>query len=109
MIELVTFGVIAVMLLLVYRSVIATFVACNILAAQGVPAITLARRAGTAPQPRATVTNMRTVEVFRDLGIEDRMRSVGNSLRFLKYNVQATSLASMEIFRYTSYGTGRRP
>ena len=83
-------------------------VASTILAAQGIPAITLARHPGTAPQPRATVTNMRTIEVFRDLGIEDRVRSIGNSLRFLKYNVQATSLAGMEIFRYTSYGTGRR-
>ena len=83
-------------------------VASTILAAQGIPAITLARHPGTANQPRATITNMRTVEVFRDLGIEDRVRSIGNSLRSLKYNVQATSLAGMEIFRYTSYGTGRR-
>jgi 2,4-dichlorophenol 6-monooxygenase len=83
-------------------------VASTILATQGIPAITLARHPGTANQPRATVTNMRTIEVFRDLGIEDRVRSIGSSLRFLKYNVQATSLAGMEIFRYTSYGNGRR-
>jgi 2,4-dichlorophenol 6-monooxygenase len=83
-------------------------VASTIIATQGIPAITLARHPGTANQPRATVTNMRTIEVFRDLGIEDRVASIGNSLRFLKYNVQATSLAGMEIFRYTSYGTGRR-
>lgn len=83
-------------------------IASTIFATQGIAAITLARHPGTANQPRATVTNMRTIEVFRDLGIEDRVASIGNSLRFLKYNVQATSLAGMEIFRYTSYGTGRR-
>ena len=83
-------------------------VASTILAAQGIPAITLARHPGTANQPRATITNMRTVEVFRDLGVEDDVRSIANSLRDLKYNVQATSLAGLEIFRYTSYGTGRR-
>lgn len=83
-------------------------VASTILATQGVPAITLARHPGTANQPRATITNMRTIEVFRDLGIEDRVLSIGNPLRSLKYNVQATSLAGMETFRYTSYGTARR-
>lgn len=79
-----------------------------ILAMNDVAAITIARHPGTAPQPRATITNMRTIEVFRDLGVEDRVQTIGASLRELKYNVQATSLAGMEIFRYTSYGNGRR-
>lgn len=82
--------------------------ASAILARQGISAITLSRYPGTAPQPRAVVTNMRTIEVFRDLGIEDRVRSIGASARFMRYNVQATSMVGPEIFRYTSYGTGRR-
>ena len=82
--------------------------ASALLARAGVAAITLSRYPGTAPQPRAVVTNMRTIEVFRDLGIEDRVREIGVSARVLKYNVQATSMVGPEIFRYTSYGTGRR-
>ncbi|HJT91788.1 MAG TPA: FAD-dependent monooxygenase, partial [Mycobacterium sp.] len=74
----------------------------------GVPAVTISRHPGTAPQPRATVTNQRTVEVFRDLGIEDRVRKVGIPLKTLGNNVLATSFAGQEIFRYPSYGTGAR-
>jgi 2,4-dichlorophenol 6-monooxygenase len=78
------------------------------LATFGVPAITISRYPGTAPQPRATITNQRTVEVFRDLGIEDRVRKVGIPLKTLGNNVLATSFAGQEIFRYSSYGTGAR-
>ena len=74
----------------------------------GVPAITISRHPGTAPQPRATITNQRTVEIFRDLGIEDRVRRVGIPLKTLGNNVLATSFAGREIFRYASYGTGAR-
>lgn len=51
--------------------------ACALLAQFGIPAITLSRHPGTAPQPRASITNQRTVEVFRNMGIEDRVRTVG--------------------------------
>ena len=79
-----------------------------LLGAHGVPAITIARHPGTAPQPRATHTNQRSLEILRDLGIEDRVREVGTPLRSLGNNVLATSFAGQEIFRYPSYGTGAR-
>lgn len=75
------------------------------LAKQGIKALTISKYAGTAPAPRAHVTNQRTMEVFRDLGIEERIRQVGYELSFLSYNVMATSMAGMEIDRYRSYGT----
>ncbi|ORW99084.1 2,4-dichlorophenol 6-monooxygenase [Mycobacterium triplex] len=73
-----------------------------------ISAITISRHPGTAPQPRATITNQRTVETLRDLGIEHRVRAVGIPLKTLGNNVIATSFTGPEIFRYASYGTGAR-
>ena len=36
-------------------------------------AITVTKYASTANSPRAHITNQRTVEVFRDLGIEEQV------------------------------------
>ena len=76
------------------------------LAKRGVKVLALSKYSGTAPAPRAHVTNQRTMEVFRDLGIEDQVRAAGYELSFLSYNVISTSMAGMEISRYRSYGTG---
>lgn len=78
------------------------------LADRGVRAVTVARHPGVATQPRAHITNQRTMEVFRDLGVEERVKTVGVPLRKLYLNVAATSLAGLELFRYRSYGTGPR-
>lgn len=76
------------------------------LAKHGIKVLALSKYPGTAPAPRAHVTNQRTMEVFRDLGVEERVRKIGYELSFLSYNVMATSMAGMEIGRYRSYGTG---
>ncbi|MEV6338838.1 FAD-dependent monooxygenase [Nocardia vinacea] len=78
------------------------------LAKHKVPTITLARHSGTAPQPRAVITNQRTIEVLRDLGVEEEVKAVGNPLRWMRNNVIATSFTGMEIARLESYGTGAR-
>ena len=74
----------------------------------GTRAITIARHPGTAPQPRASITNQRTTEIMRDLGIEDRVRAVGTPLKTVGNNVLAISFTGPEILRYPSYGTGTR-
>ena len=79
-----------------------------LLADHGVRATTIARHPGVAPQPRAHITNQRTVEIFRDLGIEERVGAVGVPLGTVNHNVLATSFTGMEIYRYRSYGTGPR-
>lgn len=76
------------------------------LASQGVQVMAISKYLGTAHNPRAHITNQRTIEVFRDLGIEDRIRAVGFPLSYLNHNVLATSFAGLEIARYRSYGTG---
>ena len=45
--------------------------AASLLARAGVDALTVTKYA-TANSPRAHITNQRTVEILRDLGLEDR-------------------------------------
>jgi len=77
-----------------------------LLATQGVKALTVTRYAGTAHSPRAHITNQRTVEVFRDLGIEDRLLKIATPSSFMSNNVWATSFAGQEIARLQTWGTG---
>ena len=74
------------------------------LAKHGIKVLSISKYPGTTPAPRAHVTNQRTMEVFRDLELEDQVRKAGYELSFLSHNVMATSLAGMEIGRYRSYG-----
>jgi len=48
--------------------------ASALLARAGVRAIGITKYGGTADSPRAHITNQRTVEVLRDLGVEGRLR-----------------------------------
>ncbi len=77
-----------------------------LLAAEGVDAITVTRYAGTAHSPRAHITNQRTMEVFRDLGIEDDIRAVATPNELMGNNVWATSFAEREIARLLTWGSG---
>ena len=79
--------------------------AVNCLAQLGVSAIGVSKYSGPAHTPRAHVTNQRTMEVFRDLGLEERVKEVGWPLSYLSNNVFATSMAGVELGRYRSYGT----
>lgn len=77
-----------------------------LLAAAGVKVLTVAKHRGTAPSPRAHVTNQRTMEVFRDMGIEERVRAVSTPLPLLGNGVICTSLTGLEMARYSCYGAG---
>jgi 2,4-dichlorophenol 6-monooxygenase len=77
-----------------------------LLATYGVRAITVTRYTSTANSPRAHITNQRTMEVFRDLGIEDRVRGIATPNRLMSNNVWATSFAGTEIARLQTWGTG---
>lgn len=77
-----------------------------LLATYGVRALTIAKHRSTAHQPRAHITNQRTMEVFRDMGIEDRVLQVATPLTQLGNGVMATSLTGQEIARYSCYGAG---
>ena len=80
--------------------------AANLLAKYGVRALTISRYRGTAHTPRAHITNIRTMEVFRDLGIEEEIAKVSQPLSYLSNFVIGTTLSGMEIARYKAYGSG---
>jgi 2,4-dichlorophenol 6-monooxygenase len=77
-----------------------------LLARSGVPTVTIARHSGLAMSPRANVLNQRTVEILRDLGLEDRVRAVATPLRDLGNGVVLTGFDAVEIARYSCYGAG---
>jgi 2,4-dichlorophenol 6-monooxygenase len=80
--------------------------ASALLAAQGVKTITIARHSGTGRTPRASMLNQRTIEVFRDMAIEDLVRAIGTPATRLGHNVLLTGFQGIEIGRYSCYGAG---
>lgn len=82
--------------------------ATNLLARYGVHSLTVSRHPSTAPEPRATIINQRTVEVVRELGLEERWGEVGIPLQQMGNYVMATTLAGRELCRYRTYGNGAR-
>src|SRR3954447_25153629 len=80
--------------------------ASALLARAGVNAVTVTKYPGVANSPRAHITNQRTFEVLRDLGIEEQVRTwaVPNSL--MGNNVWAASFAGQEIARLRTWGSG---
>jgi 2,4-dichlorophenol 6-monooxygenase len=59
-----------------------------------------------ANSPRAHITNQRTLEVLRDLGVEDEAASVGTPWNLMGDTVFMTSLAGKEVARLRTWGTG---
>ncbi len=80
--------------------------AAALLARYGVDAITVTKYSGTAHSPRAHITNQRTMEVFRDLGIEPAVREMATPNELMGNNVWATSFADPEIARLLTWGSG---
>lgn len=80
--------------------------ATGLLARYGVKTLTITRYPGTANSPRAHITNQRTMEVFRDLGIEDKVKAVATPNALMSNNIWATSFAGTEIARLQTWGSG---
>ena len=77
-----------------------------LLAREGIDAITVTKCGGTAHSPRAHITNQRTMEVFRDLGMEAAITRVATPNDLMGNNVWATSFAGQEIARLLTWGSG---
>ncbi|MEU0989172.1 FAD-dependent monooxygenase [Streptomyces sp. NPDC005953] len=80
--------------------------ATALLARSGVQTITVTKYAGTANSPRAHITNQRSGEVFRDLGIEDRVAALATPHHLMGNTVWATSFTGQEIARLMTWGAG---
>ncbi len=80
--------------------------ASALLARAGVQSLTVSKYGGTADSPRAHITNQRTVEVFRDLGIEERVMTRALPQHLMGKQVVSTSFAGREICRMMTWGAG---
>lgn len=76
------------------------------LATYGVRAHIVSRTRWLADSPRAHITNLRTMEVFRDLGIEDEVLAQATSWAVMGDTMFTTSLAGEELVRLRTWGTG---
>lgn len=72
----------------------------------GVPTRVITRHNWLANTPRAHVTNQRTFEIFRDLGIEQEVNDRATPYSSLPDAIFCTSLAGQELARIRGFGTG---
>ncbi|KAH7412947.1 FAD binding domain-containing protein [Cadophora sp. MPI-SDFR-AT-0126] len=70
--------------------------------------LTIAKHRGTANTPRAHITNQRTMEIFRDMGIEEQVKELSTPLKEVGNFVLTTNMTDRkhEIARYSCYGAG---
>ena len=80
--------------------------ASALLARAGVKAIGVTKYGGTADSPRAHITNQRTAEVLRDLGVEGRLREAAMPQNIMGTQIFATSFAGLELSRTMAWGAG---
>ncbi|MDX2543503.1 FAD-dependent oxidoreductase [Streptomyces sp. WI04-05B] len=74
------------------------------LSTYGVPNIVVTRYAGLADTPRAHITNQRTMEVLRDLGVEQDVVAKATPQHLMGDTTFCTSLAGEELGRVRSWG-----
>jgi 2,4-dichlorophenol 6-monooxygenase len=79
-----------------------------LLATYGVRVRMITKYGRLADTPRAHITNQRTVEVFRDLGIEERLMREATPWDLMSNTTFCTSLAGEELGRVPSWGTDPR-
>jgi putative polyketide hydroxylase len=70
-----------------------------LLAQQGIPALLVEKHAATAIGPRARGLNVRSMEIFRGLGIEGAIRRAGAQIGDDRYTLVVETLAGKEIRR----------
>ncbi|WP_425304846.1 FAD-dependent monooxygenase [Bradyrhizobium erythrophlei] len=78
--------------------------ATALLARLGVKSISVTKYDSTADSPRAHITNQRSMEIFRDLGFEDRVRARAMPQDLMGTQVFATSFAGLELARTREVG-----
>src|SRR5574340_655887 len=80
--------------------------AALLLATYGIDTMMVNKYGWVATTPRAHITNQRTMEVLRDLGVEDEAIAAGSAQEIIGDTVLCTSLAGEEIGRIGSWGAG---
>ncbi|MEU6117456.1 FAD-dependent monooxygenase [Streptomyces sp. NPDC047117] len=80
--------------------------AALLLATYGIRTTLVSKYGWTADTPRAHITNQRTLEVLRDLGIEEQALAAGTPQHLMGDTVLCTALTGDEIGRIRTWGTG---
>ncbi|MFC0435204.1 FAD-dependent monooxygenase [Kutzneria buriramensis] len=80
--------------------------AALLLATYGVRTTLVTKYGWVANTPRAHITNQRTMEVLRDLGVQAEAEAQGTPQHLMGDTVLCTSLAGEEIGRIRTWGTG---
>lgn len=75
------------------------------LATYGVEHLVITKYASTADTPRAHITNQRTVEIMRDMGIEDQVAAEATPHPMIGETVFCTAIAGEELGRVRAWGT----
>lgn len=75
------------------------------LAQAGLEPLVVTKYRWTSHTPRAHITNQRTVEIMREVGLEEEIRSHATPQHLMGENVWATSLTGEEIGRILAWGT----
>ena len=76
-----------------------------LLASYGIPAMIVNKHNSTANTPRAHITNQRTMEVLRDLGLEKQAIAASTPQSLMGEHVYATSLTGQELGRIRTWYT----
>jgi 2,4-dichlorophenol 6-monooxygenase len=71
----------------------------------GIPNVLIERYRWLAHTPRAHITNQRTVEILRDMGLEQEVIAKATPQRLMGNQVFCTSLAGEELARIRTWGT----
>ncbi|HEX3650672.1 MAG TPA: FAD-dependent monooxygenase, partial [Pseudonocardiaceae bacterium] len=79
--------------------------AALLLATYGVRVLLINKYGWLSPTPRAHITNQRTLEVLRDLGLEDQALAQGTPQHLMGDTVFCTAIAGDEIGRIRTWGT----
>lgn len=72
----------------------------------GVKNMVVSKYRWTANSPRAHLTNQRTIEIFRDLGVEEECRATATEYDLIGDTIFCTSLTGDELGRLRSWGSG---
>jgi len=75
------------------------------LATYGVSTLLVTKYGRLSDTPRAHITNQRTMETLRDMGIEDRLMREATPWEYMGNTTFCTSLAGEELGRIPSWGT----
>jgi 2,4-dichlorophenol 6-monooxygenase len=78
------------------------------LATYGVPTTVITKYGRLADTPRAHITNQRTMEVLRDLGVEEEVAAQAAPQELMGNLVYCTSIAGEELGRLHAWGTHPR-